>query len=352
MARVPERAAAASLLLCASLWGPSVFAAETDPSAATDAASERAAALFEAGVAALKAGQFETACPRLEQSQALEASLGTLLALADCLERWQKPATASARYAQFIDAVARASQAEASYRADQVAFARTALARLAPQIPELVLTGAASLPRDARVLLDGSELPAEAREGALPLEPGHHLLETLAPGHEPRSLELQLSLGERQTASLELGPPLLPPALVHAPPARVSAEVEAGASTVSAVAVPREHETAGSAGSTWRTVGWGLGGLGVASLGVGIVAGAMLLETCPGLDCAAHEERGKRLALITDLGLGVGLAALISSVIVLVNTQPSHKARDGVASFDASVAVFARGGWLGMSHSF
>lgn len=345
-----ERCTAASLLLCASLLSPSAFAAEADAPAAIDVPTEHAAALFDEGVAALKAGLFETACPTLEQSQSLEASLGTLLALADCLERWQKPAAASARYAEFVDAVARASPAEARYRADQVAFARQALERLERQIPQLVLTRSASLPSDARVLLDGRELPADAREGALLLEPGHHLLETQAPGHEPRRVELELSPGERRSSSLEPGPPL--PAPVPAPAPLASPEVVVGTPAAAATTTLGERETPGSTGSAWRTIGWGLGGLGIASVGVGVVAGTMLLETCPGLDCAAHEERGKRLALITDLGLGVGLAALISSVIVLVNTQPPAKASDGSARFNPTLSVYRRGGWFGMSHSF
>jgi hypothetical protein len=333
------------VLLCASLVCPSVFAAETDPSTATAAPSERAAALFDEGVAALKAGHFETACPTLEQSHSLEASLGTLLALADCLERWQRPAAASARYAQFVDAVARASPAEARYRAAQVAFARTALARLEPQIPRLVLTSAAPLPSDARVVLDGEELPPRALAGALPLEPGHHVLETLAPGHQPWRVELELTIGEHHRSSLELGPPL--PALEPAPaPPREIVPIGSVGAAVD------EREAPASAGSAWRTVGWGLGGLGLASVGVGVVAGTLLLETCPGLDCAAREERGKRLALITDLGLGIGVAALVSSVIVLVNTQAPAKNRDGVASFNPALAMHPRGGWFGMSHSF
>lgn len=344
-----ERAAAACLLLCASSPFPDALAADADPVAQIEAPAEGAAALFDAGVAALKAGHFETACPALEQSHALEPSLGTLLALADCLERWQKPVAAAARYAQFIARVADASPAEARYRADQVAFARAAVARLEPQIPRLVLEGAAALPSGARVLLDGSALPGDGREEALPLEPGHHVLETLAPGHEPRRVELELSLGERRRSSLELGPPLPPPALVHAPPPEAPPQAAPGTAATTA---PVEHETPGPAGSTWRTVGWGLGGLGIASVGVGAVAGVMLLETCPGLDCAAHERRGERLALITDLGLGVGIAALISSVIVLVNTRPAAKAADGVASLEPSIALQPRGGWLGVSHPF
>jgi hypothetical protein len=332
-------------LVCSSLVCREAFAAETDPAPA-ETPAERAAALFDAGVTALKAGDFQTACPSLEQSQALEASLGTLLALADCLERWQRPASASARYAEFIDAVARASEADATYRADQVAFARAALARLDTRIPRLELTSAAPLPSDARVLLDGRELAADARHGELSLDPGLHVLEILAPGHQPRRAELELRIGEHLRAPLELGPPVPAPVAPSEPlPPRTHA---VGAGTPFP-AGQGERETPGSA---WRTVGWGLGGLGLASVGVGAVAGTLLLETCPGLDCAAHEERGKRLALITDLGLGLGLAALISSVIVLVNTEPAARARDGVASFNPVGTVHPRGGWFGVSHSF
>ena len=119
-----EAAAAACLLLCASSSSADAFAAEADPAAELEAPSERAAALFDVGVAALKAGQFETACPALEQSHVLEPSLGALLALADCLERWQKPAAAAARYAQFIARVAGASPRSASWKAASVAGTR------------------------------------------------------------------------------------------------------------------------------------------------------------------------------------------------------------------------------------
>lgn len=302
-------------------------------------------ALFEQGIAELRAGHFELACPALEQSQALEANPGTLLALADCLERWQKLASASARYTELIDALARASESETTYRADQLAFARAALTRLEPQIPRLRLSSQAPLPSETRVLLDGRELTLDGAEHEISLDPGHHVLETQAVGHRAWKVEIDLVPGEHALLLLRLGPPLPAPA---SPPSMTR---EAPSVSPPASARPFEGERA-SPSVAWRSVGWGLGGLGVAGLGVGAVAGTLLLQTCPALDCADHPERGKRLALITDIGLGVGVAALVSSVIVLVKTEPAVASRDDSARWQPVGVLHAHGGWLGMSHPF
>ena len=333
-------------LLAGSLCGTGRAAADA-PQPVAEPRSDRAAALFEQGIAALQAGHFESACPALEQSQALEATRGTLLALADCLERWQKLASASARYAEFIDAVSGTSDAETLYRTEQLAFARAALARLTPRIPSLRLSSRADLPSELLVQLDGRALSAHETDGEVLLDPGHHVLETRAVGHEPRLSEFELHPGEHLSVALELGAPL-PAPLLLAPDAAVPRAPQP-APRLESPAAPGDPRTPSSA---WRSVGWSLGGLGVAGVGVGAVAGTMLLSTCPGLDCAAHEERGKRLALITDIGLGVGVAALVSSVIVLVNTEPSEPSRDAAARLYPVAAVQARGGWLGMVQRF
>jgi hypothetical protein len=75
----------------------------------------------------------------------------------------------------------------------------------------------------------------------------------------------------------------------------------------------------------------------------------MVLEVCPGLNCEG--DRGKHLALVTDVGFGVGLAALAASVYLLLDTAPSPQ-RVSSASWRPLGGVDARGGWLGVGHSF
>src|ERR1700753_3563254 len=80
-----------SRVLCAACvlgFTPTVLA----ESSAGDKAS--AEALFNDGVALVSAGNYADGCARFEASQALEATLGTTLHLADCYERAGKTASA------------------------------------------------------------------------------------------------------------------------------------------------------------------------------------------------------------------------------------------------------------------
>jgi hypothetical protein len=74
----------------------------------------------------------------------------------------------------------------------------------------------------------------------------------------------------------------------------------------------------------------------------------MVLETCPGLHCEG--SRGRRLALVTDVGFGVGLAALAASVYLLLDTAPPPSSDTG--SWRPLGSLNARGGWFGVGHSF
>jgi hypothetical protein len=312
--------------------------------------ADRAARLFEGGVAALKLEKYETACAALEESYGLDANLGTLIALGDCFERWGKLHSAATRFEALITAVSGADSSANAYRAPQLEYARVALARLTPKLPELQLILPTPSEREARVLVDGQRLMVSSPEPMVRVDPGHHVIETQAPGREPWRIELDLGVAEHRRVPLELGRalepepeappassvpapqlPALPPDLNQAPPP---------------VVVAPEPEA-----DPWRTLGWGLGGLGVTGIGVGTVAGILVLRECPAFECPSHAQRGKHLALLTDVGFGVGLVALAGSVVVLLSTDAPAKRADN-AAWRPLGSIDARGGWLGMSHDF
>lgn len=307
--------------------------------------SNRAAQLFDAGVADLKLEKYETACATLEESYGIDANLGTLMALGDCLERWGKLHSAALRFEALIAAVS-ANATASAYRAGQLEYARSALARLGPRIPALHLILPTPGEPELRVQLDGQTLELAPPEQEVALDPGRHSIETQAPGREPWRLELDVRAGEQRRVELQLGrsrepaAPAIPPTVVSVP------APEPRATRPTQVAALDASEPASN---PWRTLGWGLGGLGLAGMGVGAVAGVMVLETCPGLDCA--DNRGKHLALVTDIGFGVGLAALGASLYLLLETDPPPR-RAAEESWQPLGGLNARGGWLGVGHSF
>ncbi|WP_146647378.1 hypothetical protein [Labilithrix luteola] len=131
---------------------------------AEPSAQARAERLFEEGRALLDAGRFQEACPKLEESERLDAGGGTRLNLALCHERTGRLAAA---YADYEESLGRALH---DGRADRERFAREHLAALEPRIPTISIVGASGA-----ILVDGVEL--HVAEGArLRVDPGVHVV--------------------------------------------------------------------------------------------------------------------------------------------------------------------------------
>lgn len=319
------------------------------PTSAVASEPSSAEQLFRRGVAELHAGHYAEACPAIEQSQAAEPRLGTLLALADCLDKWGKSFSALQRHEQVIAEIERLEPEARRYRATQLEYARQAAERLRPSVPRLTLL----LPRAAaaaafELWLDGRPQPLPAAGSPLPVDPGPHTLQTRAHAHEPWTTELRLEPGEQQQVALQLGTPVTP--ALGAPRA-----VAPSASEPPQPALPTQRTHSAQPnhgaepdvdGSPWRSVGWGLGGLGLAGVAAGSVAGLLLLDACPQLTCRRGDERARDFALATDIGFGVGLVGLVSAAIILLETAPDP---DRGTRWSATAALGPGSAWLGLN---
>src|SRR5688572_14521079 len=123
-------AALIGVVLCGSAFGQ-------------DDAQHKAAAeaLFDEGRSLAGQGQYEAACQRFEQSQAMDPGVGTLLYLGDCYERVGRVASAWAMYRAAASAAGAAAQVERSRIASERAQ------RLTPYLSKLVL----AVPAENRV---------------------------------------------------------------------------------------------------------------------------------------------------------------------------------------------------------
>ncbi|HTN89754.1 MAG TPA: hypothetical protein VL242_39035 [Sorangium sp.] len=194
--------------LCAPLAGALLGASallSVQQVAAEESAAER---LFREGRALLVEQRFAEACPKLEESQRLEPSLGTKLNVAFCHERLGEVATA---WVGFQEALITARTAGDAARE---AFARARLDALAPRVPWLrvrVSTGGAGADQVA-ILLDGAALDPVAWDKELPLDPGEHVVAAAHQGEVFWQTTVALRESERVDVAV---------------PAQVEAEAEA-----------------------------------------------------------------------------------------------------------------------------
>jgi hypothetical protein len=231
------------------------------------AASSPARALFFEARKLMADGRWSEACPKLEESERLDAGKGTEFNLAECYEHVGRLASALALY----ERVAVASHTD-NMPAHE-ARARTRAEALAPRVPwVVVVVPEASRADRLEVIRDGELLPAAAWSVRVHVDPGRHTIAARAPGRVPWESAVDLAEGASQTVEV---PPL---ASVEPPPTpTVETPVPAPAPPAPAPAPAQPAEDASTAGRTQRTIAIVVGGAGAASVVAGTVFGALSL---------------------------------------------------------------------------
>ena len=97
-----------------------------------------AESLFDRGLTLMRQGQFAEACAQLEQSEAIERGIGTMLYLGECYEKLGRTASA---WATFREA---ASAARAEGQTDRAKAGNTRADRLEPLLSKLSVNVAAA----------------------------------------------------------------------------------------------------------------------------------------------------------------------------------------------------------------
>jgi hypothetical protein len=241
------------LILALSLWlAPWLDAhasAQTNP--ADKAAAE---ALFDRGLGLLRDGKTEEACRVLEQSQAVEAGIGTMLYLADCYERLGRTASA---WALFREA---ASQASAAGQEERARAGRQRAERLEPGLATLVIDVPAP-PADApiSVMRAGASVPSALFGVKAPVDPGTLMVEAHAPGYAPYTTSVVVPAQGQVRVAL--------PALEKLPPSALASP--AGPSTERVPSAPQPDPT------RLRRIRLGALGVGAAGVAAALVGGAL-----------------------------------------------------------------------------
>jgi hypothetical protein len=214
------------------------------PAAAQDASNKAAAeALFRDGRALYDQGQYPQACAKFAESQKLDPAPGTLLNLGGCYEKNGQTASA---WATFKEAMA-ASHVKG--RTDWEDLARTRAAALEPTLSRLTIA-VGSKADGLAVTRDGKDVGSAEWGTAIPVDPGSHFVDAKAPNRKPFHQSIDVPSGG---ASLTVTVGELDPA-------------DGGG------AAPGP-ETTPSNGSSQRTIGFVVGGIGIIGVGIGTVFG-------------------------------------------------------------------------------
>lgn len=269
---------------------------------ADDAAT--AQALFDEATALKAKEDWAGACPKFESSYKLDPALGTLLNLANCLEKLGKIASAWARWEE-------AFQWATKHGDDRAEYAKTQRDALVPRLPklEIQVTGRApalSIERDASKV-------TEAMYGvALPVDPGEHTVFVKRDDEILKTEKVQVA--EAQSAKLTFDLAAIEKA---APPPKPK-----GGNVVVVGPSP-----------ALRKAGWGVGAAGIAGLlvagtleGVAISKKNRADEECVEKLCTS---RGKAIAddgaRFAEAGQWVGIASLavVAVGVTLLIVAPS-----------------------------
>jgi hypothetical protein len=332
----PRARAMARLLVAASCLALSHPAAAQKPSAG--ARENKAQSLFEEGVEGMRDGGFDSACPKLAESYALDPSPGVLFTLAECEAAWGKVATAVEHYQSFLSELTSMKQARRDKFEERRRLALEKLGVLIPLSPELVVDLPASIPAGFVLKRNGAVVGPSEYGVSKKVDPGDYVLTAELEGK--LVWERRIKLAKRDRARIEVPPP------------GSSAPPRAGSAPSSP---PRDD---GSAAGTW---GYVVGGVGVLGLTTGIVTGFIALsqkgvidDNCPDLVCNAEGRSavttGQTSALVSTIGFSVGLAGAAGATILFLVARPEagkaltwHRVRPSVVAADRGAVVLVEG---------
>ncbi len=318
-------------ILAAILAAGDVRAEDTSVAAAT--------VLFDEGVKLMDAGRHAEACPKLERSQALAPSGGTLLALGECYEKTGKVASA---WIAFRDAAARAANAG---KRDAEAFALDHAARLEPKLPRLtIVTPSGSAIPGLEVQRGGVVLKPAELGVSVPLDPGAYEIRASAPKRRTWSETISLEQGKRA----EVVVPVL-------------AAEEDGIRERALQKDEPPPSAESSPSSAQRTLGLVVAGVGLASLVTGGVFGLMASSTnddalshCTKSDVTRCDSRGlaltddaKSQALLSTIFVAAGGAALVGGGVLFFTAPSSRSASTGRPAPTVRLAPAWNSRWAG-----
>ncbi len=295
------------------------------PSAHAQDATAAAVLAYDEAEALMAQGRVRDACPRYAESHRLDPQLGTLLHLAECLERNGQSASAWSRFRE----AAELAEKRGDPRQELATQRATALVPRLSKIRINVAPGSEpTVDRDSVVI--GKPLWGTA----LPTDPGLHRVTAMAPGHKPWSVIVEVK-ADASTTTVEV-PPLQPEGTpVAAVAAAAPPPAQPAAQPAQPPAQPAQPPDESKSSARWSALL--VGGAGLVGVGIGTYFGvhSMSLKDdasghCDGNLCDAEGVGLKEDAIaagnVSTAAFIIGGAALAAGVVMWVALAPDDGA--------------------------
>ncbi len=281
----------------------------------------KADALFKEGRALMKKGDFETACPKLEESYRLDPAAGTGINLGDCFEKQGKIASALLAY--------QAARALLKPGDPRIGPVEKGIAALDKRAPRLTIKLAPGAPEGTTVKRDGREM--EPGTPAV-VNPGKHVIIVSAAGMADARYTVRLVEAESRVLTLEVGASTGQdaPTEQNRDPGRVRNPLKG------------EERSSGST----KDVGYVLGGIGL--LGVLVAVPSYIYVSNKAADARdgveGASEDGKAIAPLFYGATGVAVVGIGLGGYLLLASRDESDTRVAIQALPdrASVALWTR----------
>lgn len=313
----------------------SVLAVAT-PSLAQSDNTAMAQSLFESGRALMKEGKVKEACPKFAESNRLEPSAGTLLNLGRCREALGQSASAWASYKKAV-VVGRAKGQER-----HVTAAKEYIEEIEPKLSRLTIESPDAV-EGLSIRRGEVKLSAAALGVPIVVNPGDYEVEATAPGYQSWTGRITIAPdGDAQTLTVPRLEPAEPGAAGPVGDGEPDGRPEVGGPD-DTTAEPKDEGT----DPLW-TAGLVVGGIGIVGVGVGAAFGVMTFtdadaaendeSLCPKMQCTEEGlqavDDAKTKALVSNIALGVGGAAVVAGIVLVLLSGGSDADATGATNGD------------------
>ena len=298
--------------------------------------------LFRRAKALMAQNKHEEACPLLGESYRLDPGMGTLLNLALCHERIGKTASAWGEFR----AVEQQAHAASPPNESRARFAREHADKLEKRLSRVKI----NVPEGARVpglviKVDG-EPKGEPLWAGVPVDPGTRVVEASATNKKPAVYKVKID-DEGVLQNVTIAP--LADVPVAAAPAIGPGTSGGGMEAVEEYAENRAR----------RTTGYVIGGIGVATLAVGVVFGVAAIvndssaKNCSpcvrgSADATASDQSTDRalvFANIANVTVPLGVLATAAGAYLVLSAGPGHKVALAPVTTRTATGLSMQGEW-------